>query len=327
MRESLLEILAEPGTGSTLKLDVTRHTRSGIDEGTLTSTETGKAYPIIRGIPRFVEGSVYADSFGMQWNAFRATQLDSKNGAKYSEDRFENETTWAESDLKGKRVLDAGCGAGRFAEIAAARGAELVALDLSSAVEAASETIGRYGHVDVVQASLLELPFRKHCFDFAYSLGVIQHTPAPAAGIASVLSGVKKGGRFAFTIYARRPWSKLNAKYLVRPITKRLPAEVLLKGIEASMPVLFPLTDVMFRLPVVGKLARFTMPVANYVERSDTLTREQRYQECVLDTFDMLSPMYDSPMTWQEVEAAFRSEGASHWNWRSRVPIVVEGTL
>jgi len=38
--------------------------------------------------------------------------------------------------MKGKWVLDAGCGSGRFAEIALATGANVVALDYSSAIDA-----------------------------------------------------------------------------------------------------------------------------------------------------------------------------------------------
>jgi hypothetical protein len=104
----------------------------------------------------------------------------------------------------------------------------------------------------------------------------------------------------------------------------RLPHDTLLTGIQRAMPVLFPVTDLLFRMPVLGSLAKFALPVANYPDRHD-MTREQRYNEAILDTFDMLSPRYDSPMTWQETEAALTSSGASKWSFRSRVPIVVNG--
>jgi SAM-dependent methyltransferase len=325
MREAILEILREPRTGARLTLTATRHDGPSIEEGVLTSEDTGIAYPIRRGIPRFVKDDGYTDNFGKQWNLFRITQLDSSTGAPLSERRFDAEAGWTQADLDGKLVLDAGCGAGRFAEIAAARGARLVALDMSSAVDAARDTLSRFPGAEVVQASLFEPPFLPRSFDFAYSIGVIQHTPDPPRGIESVLHYVKEGGQFAFTIYARRPWTKLNAKYLVRPVTRRLPNDLLLHGIERAMPVLFPLADRLFRLPVVGKLSRFLIPVAVYVDRQE-LTRDQRYQEAVLDTFDMLSPRFDSPMIWQEVETALRKARARSWNFRSRVPLVLTGT-
>ena len=91
------------------------------------------------------------------------------------------------------------------------------------------------------------------------------------------------------------------------------------------MPVLFPVTDLLFRIPVLSKIAKFVLPVANYTDRRTTMTREHRYQEAVLDTFDMLAPAYDSPMTWQEVESVLRAEQISEWRFRSRVPINVLG--
>ena len=324
MREKLMEILVEPGTHAKLDLKVSKGSGKTIDEGTLTSTVTGKTYAILRGIPRFVEADPYAENFGKQWNMFREVQLDSENGAAYSRKRFDDETGWDEPQLKGKWVLDAVCGAGRFAEVSASRGPNLVALDLSSAVEATARTLSRHNNVDVVQGSVLEPPFAPGTFDFVYCIGVIQHTPDPPGAITTLVSRVREGGQFTFTIYARRPWTKLYSKYLLRPLTKRLPQETLLTGIRKLMPVLFPISDVLFREPVMGKVAKFALPVANYVERDD-LTREQRYNEAILDTFDMLAPRYDSPMTWQEAEAAIKAAGAGRWSFRSRVPIVVNG--
>lgn len=327
MREQLLEVLAEPGTGATLELRDARANGHGIEEGKLVSTQTGREYPIIRGIPRFVDPSNYTASFGMQWNAFRDVQLDTSAGGGHSRQRFDDETRWTEERLKGKWVLDGGCGAGRFAEVSAARGCNLLALDMSSAVEAARETLKAFPNADVVQGSLLEPPVRRGAFDFAYCIGVAQHTPSPETAVRQVVESVKPGGEFALTIYARQPWTKLNAKYLVRPVTKRLPKKALLGAIEHAMPVVFPVAERLFKLPKVGRVARFAIPFAVYLEEErPTWGRDQRYRESVLDTLDMLSPAYDSPMTWQEVERVLRGVGATSWEFRTRVPVNVIGT-
>lgn len=323
MREGLLELLAEPETGSPLRVEVDRHQKGRIEEGCLISEKTGQRFPIVRGIPRFVEGTTYTDSFGMQWNRFRDVQVDADTGGSHSTDRFDTETEWDKDTLKGKRVLDAGCGAGRFAEVAAARGAELVAIDYSSAIDATARTLGAYPNVDLVQGSILAPPFRKGVFDFAYCIGVVQHTPSPEGAVGEVVKLVRPGGSFCFTIYARQPWTKLNAKYLWRPITRRLPQEMLLKAIQTVMPIAFPVTDRLFRLPVLGRMAQFTIPIANY-DRGD-FTREQRYDEAILDTFDMLAPRYDSPMTAREVEAVLRGLSARSWRFNTEVPINVIG--
>ena len=325
MQESFLEMLAEPETGASFQLRVTASEGDRIIAGNLISEVTDRTYPIVRGIPRFTDAHNYASSFGAQWNAFRSTQLDSTTGTAASFERFANETKWRSEDLSGRWVLDGGCGAGRFAEVAAQTGAKLVGLDFSSAVDAAAETLRNYPDVQLVQGSLLAPPFKPGSFDYAYCIGVVQHTPDPEKVVEQVIRCVKDGGEFAFTIYARRPWTKLNAKYLVRPVTKRIPQPILKKGIEWAMPVLFPVTDRLFRLPMLGKVARFTIPVANYVERED-LTREERYEEAVLDTHDMLSPAFDSPMTWQEVERVLDRVSARDWSFNTKVPINLVGT-
>jgi 2-polyprenyl-3-methyl-5-hydroxy-6-metoxy-1,4-benzoquinol methylase len=324
MREKLLEVLAEPRTGAPLTLEVERHEGDRILEGHLVSTQTGARFPIIRGIPRFVSSDNYAHSFGEQWNAYRHTQLDSDTGVDISTQRFDDETGWTEAELAGKWCLDAGCGAGRFAEVAASRGPNLVAMDYSSAVEATAQTIAHRENVDVVQGNLLEPPLRMGAFDFAYCIGVIQHTPDPALAARNVVSAVRSGGAFCLTIYARRPWTKLNTKYLIRPLTKRLPQPVLHSAIRAAMPVVFPVADKLFRVPGVGRVARHTIPVAVYTDR-DHLAYDKRYEESVLDTLDMLSPQYDSPMTWQEVEVVLRGVGAADWHFNTKVPINVVG--
>ena len=321
MRQELLDILVEPVTGAPLRLVSARYAGRGrLEEGELVSDKTGCSFPIIRGIPRFVPAKNYADNFGMQWNRFRRVQIDSENRADLSLKRFDNSAGWSPGELEGKLLLDAGCGAGRFAEIAAARGAHVIGLDISLAVDAARLTLARFPNVDLVQASITEPPFRPGTFDYAYCIGVVQHTPAPQETIESVVKTLREGGRFAFVIYGRKPWTKLYGKYLVRPITRRMPPARLLWLIEKSMPVMFPVTDKLFRLPLAGKLFRFMFPIATYIDR-DYLPRELRYREAVLDTFDMLSPRYDSPMKPVEVEEALRDVGARSWSFKEKFPI------
>jgi hypothetical protein len=81
-----------------------------------------------------------------------------------------------------------------------------------------------------------------------------------------------------------------------------------MRGIETTMPVVFPITSALFRLPVLGKAFRFAIPVANYVDER-RLNRQQRYAWALLDTFDMLSPRYDQPQTQAEVEEALTGAG------------------
>jgi SAM-dependent methyltransferase len=309
MRLKLLEVLACPRCLCALACRAVDHTEDEeIVTGTLVCGECQTEYPIIDGIARFVPPDNYAKSFGYQWNRFKVEQIDSMNGTTLSAERFYSETGWSREWLQGKWVLDAGCGAGRFLDIASGSGAEVVGLDISSAIDAARANLVGRKNVHLVQASIYEPPIRPGVFDACYCIGVVQHTPDPQRAMSTLPRILRTGGRMAITAYERKPWTILYSKYLLRPLTKRVNKQKLLNGIKRTMPVLFPLTNVLFRLPLVGRLFMFAIPVANYV-REDALTPEQRYDWAILDTFDMLSPQYDQPRTQQEVEQALGSGG------------------
>jgi hypothetical protein len=76
-------------------------------------------------------------------------------------------------------------------------------------------------------------------------------------------------------------------------------------------------------LPFVGRLFQFVIPVANYVDRPE-VSRDIRYQEAILDTFDMLAPSFDRPVTAGEIDDALRGL-VDGLEFRSRVPVVVQG--
>lgn len=86
----------------------------------------GPVIPITDGIPRFVTSDNYARNFGVQWNEFRSTQLDSASGRPVTAERLWACTRWQPSDLRGKHVLEIGSDAGRFTELLVATGANVV---------------------------------------------------------------------------------------------------------------------------------------------------------------------------------------------------------
>ena len=275
----------------------------------LTCPNCSKGFPVVGEIPRFVPKENYAESFGLQWNRFANTQIDSKVGTNRSEIRFREETLWDERDLNGKLVLDAGCGSGRFSEIALKLGASLIAVDYSSAVEASKQNLSAPDKL-IVQGDLAELPILDQTFDFIYCIGVLQHTSELARIVKELLRCLKVGGEITLTFYENSSWHVLwYSKYLVRPLTKRLPKAILLKVIEKTSPIWFPLTSFLFSLP--GNLSRgfrFLIPVANYVEYKYANPKIAR-DEAILDTFDMLSPSYDKPIKKSEIHSWVTDSG------------------
>ena len=275
----------------------------------LTCPNCSKGFPVVGEIPRFVPKENYAESFGLQWNRFANTQIDSKVGTNRSEIRFREETLWDERDLNGKLVLDAGCGSGRFSEIALKLGASLIAVDYSSAVEASKQNLSAPDKL-IVQGDLAALPILDQTFDFIYCIGVLQHTSEPARIVKELLRCLKVGGEITLTFYENSSWHVLwYSKYVVRPLTKRLPKALLLKVIEKTSPIWFPLTSFLFSLP--GNLSRgfrFLIPIANYVEYKYANPKIAR-DEAILDTFDMLSPSYDKPIKKSEIHSWVTDSG------------------
>ena len=201
MKRRLVQWLACPHCHGQLDLTVLLERDDEVEEGGLSCGPCQKLYPVLRGIPRFVSSENYAASFGRQWNKFARLQMDSQNGTSFSRDRFYSITEWDPADLKGKLVLDAGCGAGRFSEVVLQDGAEVVAVDLSSAVDACRQNLSSHPQIHQVQASIYELPFRDGTFDCVYCIGVIQHTPDPQRSVLCLLPKTAIGGKAGLWIY------------------------------------------------------------------------------------------------------------------------------
>jgi 2-polyprenyl-3-methyl-5-hydroxy-6-metoxy-1,4-benzoquinol methylase len=257
-----------------------------------------------------VESNNYAASFGYQWKSFRHEQIDSFNGTNLSANRFFKETDWTEEWLSGKWVLDAGCGAGRFLDVVAKCPCDVVGVDISYAVDAVAETMRDRENVHLVQASIYDLPFRPGVFDGCYCIGVIQHTPNPEGAAKALPKVLKEGGLIAVTIYELGRWTRFNLKYIIRHVTKKMNKKLLLMTIKIMMPLLFSVTEILFRIPFLGRLFMFGIPVANYVHESQ-LSLKQRYRWAILDTFDMLSPEYDMPQRQHDVEKWLSETGIS----------------
>jgi SAM-dependent methyltransferase len=96
------------------------------------------------------------------------------------------------------RILDAGCGSGRFmvelAKIGTVTGVELSDTSVS---------LARERHLgDVVAGSVLEMPFPENSFDVAVSLDVIEHLDDDLAALRELRRTVAPGGALLVTVPA-----------------------------------------------------------------------------------------------------------------------------
>ena len=296
MKRDFVRILRCSACSSELRLEGERESQGEIEQGTLACTRCAARFPIVRFVPRFAPPENYSSSFGFQWQQFRTTQLDSQTGRPISRNRFFTQSNWPPDALKGALVLDAGCGAGRFAEVALEAGATLVALDYSTAVDACWSNFAFHPRLHLVQGDIYHLPFAPGTFDFVYSFGVLQHTPDVERAFKSLVPHVKPGGRLAVDLYPATPLNYFWPKYWLRPVTKRVPQEQLFRIVQRMVPLLLPVSLMLGRVPRVGRKLRHAIPVVNY-EGILPLSRKQIGEWAVLDTFDMLAPAYDQPQS------------------------------
>jgi len=266
----------------------------------------GDAYPVERGIPRFVRGRRYSDAFGEQWKRYRLTQLDSHTGTTISRDRARRclgGELW--DDLGGRDVLECGCGAGRFTDVLLAQGARVTSVDLSEAVDANQENFPQDDRHRVAQADLLRLPFAPRSFDVVFCLGVVQHTPRPEQTIAALYEQVRPGGWLVFDHYSRRLQWWLGTAPLFRVVLKRLPSERGLAATKRLVDLLLPLHR---RGGVTATLARRVSPVQAYYGKLP-LTDEAQREWALLDTHDALRDWYKHFRTRDQIERTLRDLG------------------
>lgn len=304
MRPESVELLRSPATQLRLKIkSVACEEQGEIKTGELIDEESGSIYPIVNFIPRFVSNDTYASSFGEQWNRYRLTQLDRFNGTTLSRDRLFEGTRWTPEELNGANVLEVGCGAGRFTQVLLDAGANLCSLDYSSAVEACWSNNGPHERLTLVQADLYEIPYAHAFFDKVFCYGVLQHTPDVKRSFMSLLPHLKSGGKLAVDLYRKSPWiTRWTAKYWYRPITTRMSRDRLRRLVEWYVPRWIPIDNALQRVRVLRYAVPAIVPCWNYTGMLP-LTSEQIESWAILDTFDALSPKYDSPQTEETLRA------------------------
>lgn len=110
-------------------------------------------------------------------------------------------------DLKGRRVLDVGCGKGRFARVFQEKypEAELWGIDIS-------EEMLRYvpPGIHTRTGSMTELPFEDGFFDCAYATESLEHAVEIERAVGEICRVVKAGGRIAIIDKNAKHWGRLH---------------------------------------------------------------------------------------------------------------------
>jgi len=248
------------------------------------------------------------ESFGYEWLRY---DVDLEE-----EDReiFLRDSQIPEESFKGKMILDAGCGMGRYTRIAGDMGGEIVGVDLSQSVLKAYQVTRDNPFAHIIQGDILYLPFREKQFDIIYSLGVLHHTPDAKEAFLNLTKFLRKGGFISIWVYGTagkfhdfktNPLREERQRYTKSNMAKRLHwiivyvREIVFKTVRLVttrmyIPLLYLLC---YPLAAMGKI-----PFLKYLTASVHKIWRVRLQE----NFDWFSPQYQSRHSKEDVLSWFK---------------------
>jgi SAM-dependent methyltransferase len=152
----------------------------------------------------------------------------------------------------------------------------------------------------VIQGDALNLPVKTGSVDSAFSIGVLHHTPAPENGVREACRALKPGGWFACAVYGKDGYYDLPQVRLWRGIFRKLePIAGRYPPLAYSLMCAYGLRPIGRVIPMLGKMMRLGVPFVNLPDRRWSL----------LDTFDSVTPTYQSAHTSREVYLWFKSAG------------------
>ena len=291
-------------------------------------------FPYKNGAYRLVQDDNYTQNFGYQWNKFAATQIDrEQKNMQLSYNRFFAVTGWNKENLLDKNILEVGSGAGRLSPIVLHHTkANLFSAAYRNAAQANYKNNGHHkDRFHLYQASVYDMPFAKSQFDKVFCFGVIQHTPDVYKTVQSLISMAKPGAEVIVDFYCVNGWwTKLQAKYMFRPITKNWSNEKLLNKIERNIDWMIRATT-FFNKVGIGRFVNRFIPICDIKGTIPLGLSKQEIREwCILDTFDMFGPEYDQPQKVSTVKSWFQQNGMKEiWGGEIRydncVAYVVKG--
>jgi SAM-dependent methyltransferase/uncharacterized protein YbaR (Trm112 family) len=348
MHELLLDILACPGCSLPLQLSGTkRGVGDGrILEGLLQCDGCGGSYMIENGIPRLrltakgpprldAQAEATSAHFTHEFSALAEqdrdmvaedllefyfvsrTGIDPKLPSELAKDPYPTSAPSGYSPdvswLAGRRVLDAGCGSGRFTKVAGNGGAGLVVgLDIGSLDRAASYC-KMLSNVHFVEGSVLSPPFMPGVFDYVFSLGVLHHTSNPQLGCEKLARLLREDGLMSVWVYPHEYWGGFPRAWvgrLLHRILCRLPPQ---RGFSICERYLYRLGRLQSVLAQRSVTKLLTAPLFLI-----SIPRHEEREVMVATIFDYYCPPTVSTHTFEEVEGWLRGAGFSEL---TRLPV------
>ena len=299
--------------------------------GTLTCHGCRKEFPIISGIPHMEIGDPttaqdhVADSFGFEWNLYHNGKLETGDvlwGRKLEDEvaTFCETLKVTPESIKGKWVLDAGCGSGFLTLELARRFPEtiFVGLDINPSLSKLFSKAREYSNLRIVQGSLFNIPFDDETFDFIWSNGVIHHTGDTRRAFDALTRKLKRDGRAYVWVYQKKFSLMAGLRLALLPLGLTVwNHRFLLRFCEV---ITVPTWLAVKFLALIGRI-----PITQRSTHGRILLRDRGFKELVLTWFDVLSPRYRDTYTKKEFEGWFVESGyrdiKQYW-----YPVGVSGT-
>ena len=257
---------------------------------------SNKKYTIKEGIPRFVINENFTSSFGLQWNQFQKTQLDSHTNTTMSEDRLRTALPMPIESIKGLKIIEAGSGAGRFTEVLLKYGAIVYSFDLSNAVSANYANNMPHKNLTIFQGDIEDIPFNDNFFDISICLGVMQHTRDSSKSLKEISRVTKVGGIISFDHYKTHIGHYTSLYLIYWMIIKRIPKKFQLRLTNYLTKIFFPIHWAFRENPLIQYLLRRISPISFYYGMFD-LNKDQHYELSKLDTHDKNTDHYKRMVT------------------------------
>lgn len=235
MRRKILPYLICPICKSDLSLDIIEQTDGEhIEEGELIckNDNCAKIYKISKGVPHLLVEEVdtnvkqTSESFNVKWNLFPRFGFDGSSAESHYKWYYEK-YHWTKEKFKlflstKRLILDAGCGTGHDVALYAgmAKG-DVFGIDISGSVDLAYQNTKTLDNVHIIQADILNLPFKDGIFDFIASEGVLHHTPSTKLAFESLVKCLTIGGEIQIYVYKQKaPLREFSDDYIRERTTK-----------------------------------------------------------------------------------------------------------
>lgn len=263
--------------------------------------------------------TVTVASFGDEWlkfDAFSAEEI--KNAGDQYFDIVSSKMLNSSS-----KVMDLGCGSGRWTKYMADKAGFIEAVDPSEAVFSAAAVYGDLPNVRFSQAGVDTIPFADESFDFVISLGVLHHIPDTAKALATLMKKVKTGGfALIYLYYALDNRGFLyrlifNLSTLIRRVVSALP-----KGLKHFV---CDLLAIFIYLPFVGlsKLVKALIPGKMYMKIPLAYYRDKSWNIIRNDALDRFGTPLEQRFSKQQITEMLElagmhnfqfSEGEPYWH-------------